>query len=212
MVGEEVVRWLSVPTVTDWLNVFIVLALLIVTLKYARTTDRIMRANQELLKATQGILAETGRQADAAHRTVQIATEQWLQSRRDVVVAIQTALNECLRQVDGIESRLERVLETGADDVGVIGAFHLPKPLVHAVEQARHISTALHDFICRAEESFQVAANLLRRHAGSGSLSDVREAKAATTQARKHFMAAIEVADEVLRRYREERSSLTESA
>jgi hypothetical protein len=136
--------WASTPTLTDWLNVLIVFALLSVTRRYAGSTALILKANQDMLETTKGILAETASQAAAASQNSSLALHQWRESQLSRLVPIHVALNDAERAIERFERHLRRALNDGSVGENLASHWRSPASISDAVERARHISLQLH--------------------------------------------------------------------
>jgi len=198
-VAAYVAKWLAIPSVTDWLNVGVVFALLIVTSRYARSTDQIVKANQEMLEATRGILAETARQATAASQAAGIAFEQWRQVRRDVLISIRAAVRECTRHIDNARVQLENTMETGADDADLCANFVLPAFFIHALERARYVSSDVYEDLRSAEGFLTAACKRIEQATNDAKFADLKPAKQDAERALLVFGSAAEKLESLLR-------------
>lgn len=180
-------QWLSAPSLTDWLNVAIVFALLVVTRRYAESTDRIVKANEELLQATKGILAETARQAKAASDCSILAIEQWREAEVARLVPIHVSISECDYACERFERHLRPVLNDGIDSEEINTLWQSPSSIPDAVERARHISPELHSALNALQRNLRAIDQSLETFSSSGSrdLDVLKDAALAVANARK---------------------------
>lgn len=160
-------------SVADWLNVVIVAVLAGLTFWYARTTAAIAH--------------EATRQAEAAHRSVDIMAAQWRHTRLARLLPIQLALAYVLRVISANRPQID----SPNASIHFSGGGLLTEDLVRAASAAKEFSAELHAELSSIENSLRAVTHV-------SDAASRRRALEALASAETHASKALRIIESLM--------------